>query len=110
MYAEIVSAYSETILCNANNPKVRILRIELNTFLVFSEYARKIEEHAERNFHFQQFFYFLFFLTKILLFAYVENTHNGEKRKKLTTSRWIIVQMNKIADPFILYQMGWIKP
>jgi len=40
-YVEILSTYSETILCTANNPKFviyfpRILQIRLDNFLAFS--------------------------------------------------------------------------
>jgi hypothetical protein len=86
---------------------------------------RKKEEHSERNLHFQQclgtlkgqyfkkpedeqFTNFIFWLSfKNSLFAYMENTHNGEKRRlKLSTSQLIMVQHEKNCRSFLSLMDG----
>ncbi len=34
----------------------------------------------------------------------------AKKKGKLSTSQLIMVQHDKIEDPFFLYQMGWVNP
>ncbi len=66
-YVKIPSAYSETIMCTANNLNLSESPYKLNTFRVFSEYAQILSKHfhsrlnafhifseyAERNLSFQ---------------------------------------------------------
>jgi hypothetical protein len=40
----------------------------------------------------------------------MENTRNGEKRRKSEHTQLIMVHHKNIVDNFFLYKMGWIMP
>jgi hypothetical protein len=53
--------------------------------------------------------FFLVIFKNILLYANMGNTHNSEKRRKLSTSQLVMVHHEKDCTPYLLYHMGWAK-